>query len=644
MATGIEGIGAVLSLIGFSAQIFDGCVKGFNLLSSAQNLGQDADMFRCMLDWEQFRLEQWAERVDLFDPERADPSLDWELVERTLQHISNLMNNSEQLKEKYNLSLTDPPKYSSRAPTEISEKPTANALSPFKKLFSQLDRSSSTAAAKVIQARNNPMKKLWWAAVDKNGLRRLIDDISHMTQRLYDVLNASTQDQMKASIDSMFSMATARSENVLELAVMRQLARLPDIIKSSNRDPQEMEEEVENHTRNLFFYSVRKGEMKEVESLLDEGLDVESEDHVGWSALIKAAENGQLAVIEMLLSRGANPLHGTIGKRLPIHFAAEYGHLEILKLLLSKDISQLNIRDYQGETPLHKAIRGNHESLSEFLLTQEGIDADSESDEGWRPLMQAIGKHNAKIVRMILAHSEVDPNHSLKGHGQTPLWMAITIKDDCETLRYLLERPDLDLTRTARSGESCVYRAARWSEHTALQLVLDKGADVNLPNEEGRTPLSIAASEGNIVGMEILLRRPSIAINQADELNKTPLMHAAEADQTPIVRLILSYKPALEEKDKDGRTALSLAAIKGNKIPSKLLLKAGVTLNTQDHKGNTPLALAAVNNKEVLVRFLLGNGADAELADEDEETPFEKARDRKLDDVVNIFKEVLRVS
>lgn len=99
--SGVEGIATAVSIIGFSAQIFDGCVKGFVLLSTANNLGRDADVFRCMLDWEQFRLEQWAEKVGLSNPSTADPSLDWSLIESTLEHIKNLTSDTAVLKKKY---------------------------------------------------------------------------------------------------------------------------------------------------------------------------------------------------------------------------------------------------------------------------------------------------------------------------------------------------------------------------------------------------------------------------------------------------------------------------------------------------------------------------------------------------------------
>ena len=75
MATGVEVVGAaatLVSIIGFSAQVFDGCVKGFVSLSTAHNLGRNADILRSRLDWEQFRLEQWTEKAGLQDPAKAD--------------------------------------------------------------------------------------------------------------------------------------------------------------------------------------------------------------------------------------------------------------------------------------------------------------------------------------------------------------------------------------------------------------------------------------------------------------------------------------------------------------------------------------------------------------------------------------------
>ena len=316
--SGIEGVATAVSIIGFSAQIFDGCVKGFVLLSTASNLGRDADVFRCMLDWEQFRLEQWAEKVGLSDPSTADPSLDWGLIESTLEHIRNLTNDTEILKKKYGLTLSEDTD-SATLVEGSNHTSRSNTFSSFKKLFTQPDKTSPTAAAKVIQSRNNPMKKLWWAAVDKNDLKRLIVDISHFTQRLYDLLNLSVQEQMKASMEIMVQTAISRSENVLDLAVLRELAQLPDSLTSGTEPQEQVEERIATQSRNLLFCAVQKNDTKEIEHLIDQGVSVEAKDHIGWSPLIRAADYGQLASAKLLLRRGADPLHGTIGHRVPLY-------------------------------------------------------------------------------------------------------------------------------------------------------------------------------------------------------------------------------------------------------------------------------------------------------------------------------------
>ena len=157
MATGLEAVGAaatLVSIIGFSFQIFDGCIKGFVLLSTAGNLGRDADIFRSMLDWEQFRLEQWAERVNLQDPSHADMLMDWKLVADTLQHLEHLTNDSKLLKDKYNLVLLDRAPPLMKLSTESDEEKAST--SRFKRLFGQGETYSTTRCNSKIPERTGP--------------------------------------------------------------------------------------------------------------------------------------------------------------------------------------------------------------------------------------------------------------------------------------------------------------------------------------------------------------------------------------------------------------------------------------------------------------------------------------------------------
>ncbi|MCJ1226263.1 Ankyrin repeat domain-containing protein 44 [Toensbergia leucococca] len=634
MATGLEAAATVFGIVGFSAQVFDGCIKGFVLLSSAHNLGRDADMFRCMLDWEQFRLEQWAEKAGLQDKEKADSSLDWKLISTTLEHIQTLTNDTNLLREKYKLVLVQPSSSKQSSGIDDAEKA---SVSRFKKLFGHSDQRVSSATAKVIQSRNSPLQKLWWAAVDKASLKRLTDDISHLTQRLYDSLNLSIQSQMKAAVDELLREAVYRSDTALEYEVLEQLGPVPEKPKQGET----IEEQIQ---RNRPLYpAIRNGNSEKVEFLLDKGgADIEGRDFCGWSPLIRAAEEGKLAVVELLLKKGANPLNGTLGHlmgRMPLHFAAEEGHEEVVKLLLTlKDVSP-NLEDNRNETALFKAARSGKLGVVRLLLGQDGIKADSTSKDGWTPLTTAVVKQHSEIVRALLAMPEVNPNAmSLE---QAPLWMAAATRLDI--VQQLLGRPDININQKSRRGETAFYRAITWSQIPIAQLLLDNQADPNIADEAGRTPLSVVAAKSNDRSMEFLLALPNLVIDQFDQSSQTALVHAILTGETNNMRLLLTKGADLEKVNQEGNTALGLAAAKGHKVMVKVLLKHGAKINVQDKKGNTPLALAVENGHDPVVRLLLENGADTEVADVDEETPFEKARDRHLDLVLKMFRDVLTV-
>ena len=645
MATGLEAVGAaatLVSIIGFSFQIFDGCVKGFVLLSTAGNLGRDADIFRSMLDWEQFRLEQWAEKVNLQDPSKADMLVDWRLVSNTLQHLENLTKDTQLLKDKYNLVLLEKAPPLMKAPIVLDDEKAST--SRFKRLFGQGDKYSSTAAAKVIQAKNSHAKKLWWAAVDKQSMRHLIDDIAYLVQRLQDLLNYSIQSQMKQSVDTLLHDATQRYQNVPDLEFLREVVAhmksTPGALPEDGQADHKIDAEIDQKFEDLLFYSIREDNVKEVELLLDKGVDVHARDHIGWPPMVQAARQGRVAIVENLLARGADPRKGTSGNRLPLHFAAEERHLAVVSLLLKQPSVDPNLKVFAGQTALFKAADNGDHEIVELLLQQKGIAPDAVSNDGVTPLLKTTFRRHQKVVELLLDRADVNPNLR-DTYGQTPVWVASTAGD--EILGMFLERKDIEINGQGRWGKTPLYQAIEHGPLSAAKMLLKAGADPNVPTDENRTALSWAAAEGREESIELLLDQPSIEIDIPDKLGQTPLLRAADAGHTKCLRKLLNKGANVMHVDNEGRTALSLAAIQGHKVVAKLLLKNDAGINAQDKKGNTPLALAAEKNHDAVVSFLLESGADADLPDEDEETPFEKARDRHMDQIVEVFKEVLKL-
>ena len=631
-------------------------------------IGRDADIFRSRLDWEQFRLEQWAEKAHLQDPTKADLLVNWKLVNETLEHLKILTTDTQVLKEKYDLELVDdqPPSYDESQTTNGEERETAS-VNRFKRLFGSNNKFvyNSSAAAKVIQAKNSYTKKLRWASVDKRNMERLIGDIGNFVGQLHSMLDSNIQVEMSKNIQFLLQEATNRYGNLPDLEYLKELVAEMKQTRSTGAtvlDTENLDEEIARNFARLLHQAVKKNEVKDATQLLDKGLSPNVEDRIGWSPMINAAEAGHIPMMKLLLERGADPLKGTIGFRLPMHFAAENGHVDAVRLLLDQPNVDPNARDRDGRTAIFNAADKGHTAVVKLLLEQSSIEPSPINESGFSPLLQSIFGHHIEIIRLFLARDDVDANKPDGSYNQTPLWMCASYKEG-EIVRMFLERHDRrkDISLDAQStyGETALGRCARQGYKAASQLLIAAGAKINKVNDDMQSPLSSAAAEGQEEMLEILLGQPQIEVDSIDNKGRTALHRACEADRTKCVKLLLAqeeHAPKIELLDIDGNTALHLAAAKGNKIPAKMLLrhqqlqkeqKNVDIINVQNKKGNTALALAAVegnsDRNEAVVRLLLENGADPAVEDEDLETPFEKARDRHLDGIVGVFKEVLKM-
>eukprot|EP00931_Biecheleriopsis_adriatica_P042059 TRINITY_DN23968_c0_g2_i1.p1 TRINITY_DN23968_c0_g2~~TRINITY_DN23968_c0_g2_i1.p1 ORF type:complete len:255 (-),score=47.74 TRINITY_DN23968_c0_g2_i1:147-911(-) len=82
--------------------------------------------------------------------------------------------------------------------------------------------------------------------------------------------------------------------------------------------------------------SAGKGDFTAVHNLLNDGEDPDSQDDLGMSALHCAAKKGNLQIVSILITRGADANAQAIGCKgeVPLHYAAKYGHKQVLEVLL----------------------------------------------------------------------------------------------------------------------------------------------------------------------------------------------------------------------------------------------------------------------------------------------------------------------
>ena len=199
-----------------------------------------------------------------------------------------------------------------------------------------------------------------------------------------------------------------------------------------------------------------------------------------------------------------------------------------------------------------------------------------------------------------------------------------------------------------------LHDAARCGDTATILDLVDAGARVDVRDDEGRTPLLLAAEEGHLTAVRALVKAgaeldtpalppgedsnepPSapiltvvcrrglidriwpllygqVTVRQRRKGNPdgpTPLMTAAAAGHEAVVAWLLGAGAQINLRDRDGFTALDYAAAFGHEEIVRVLIRAGADLNSVDHYGFRPVGVAALLGSAGAVRAMAQAGAD----------------------------------
>ncbi|XP_078382524.1 uncharacterized protein LOC144665210 [Oculina patagonica] len=148
----------------------------------------------------------------------------------------------------------------------------------------------------------------------------------------------------------------------------------------------------------------------------------------------------------------------------------------------------------------------------------------------------------------------------------------------------------------------------------AVEYLLAKGANPSLENNDGWNLLHSASQGGNPVIIELMLSHvPSI--DSINNEGSTALMLAARHDKLQAVEYLLKKGANPSLKDNNGWNLLHWASQGGNPVIIELMLSHVPSIDSINNKGVTPLMLAANNDKLQAVEYLLKKGANPSLKD-----------------------------
>ena len=274
-------------------------------------------------------------------------------------------------------------------------------------------------------------------------------------------------------------------------------------------------------------------------------------------------------VSRLLLLAGADPDLTTVQDEEPCSLLALHsgrGHLEMVSLLLEY-CAQVRPPGH-GPSPLVVASRAGHTDIARLLLA-------CGASETKQALQEAAGAGHLELVKLLVEEG---------GDGQDALLAALA-HNEVEVATWLLNRPEvlhsppkgengspMEVAASAGSLQSVqlllgagasprggsLHKAVEGRHWSIAELLLDRGAEPDLLDGEGRSPLSLAALAEHCGLIELLVGRGACPEGGEGE-TVTPLGHAILQGQQEVVCCLLELGASPNKGDKLGRSILDLA-------------------------------------------------------------------------------------
>jgi len=118
-------------------------------------------------------------------------------------------------------------------------------------------------------------------------------------------------------------------------------------------------------------------------------------------------------------------------------------------------------------------------------------------------------------------------------------------------------------TRDVSTGESALHIVTARRDTTWISFLLGKGADPNVRDAKGQTPLVVAASLGFVEGMELLIAGGA-RVDEPNSTGETPLISAVHRRDIAMMRVLLKAGANPDRADSSGRTARDYAKLERN--------------------------------------------------------------------------------
>ena len=250
----------------------------------------------------------------------------------------------------------------------------------------------------------------------------------------------------------------------------------------------------------MFQYASRRGNLKLMKELVEKGVDYKSIDKKGRTAMIFATYGARgyqnpIDVYQYLAKLGLQVDIVDWEGRTPLHnLAASNKDPQIIEFFLEKGVN-VNQVDESGNTAFLNAVRGNNLVLAEKLAPMVS-DINHSNHDGYSALTYAVMRSSIPAFKF-LSEKGADPKLvDAKGNSLVYHIFQSFRNQNTEAFDYFLkvaQKHNLDFTDGFDKGNTLAHIAIAKENKFLLEKALKMGVGINQKNDDGLTPLHLAA-------------------------------------------------------------------------------------------------------------------------------------------------------
>nr|XP_015094975.1 ankyrin repeat and KH domain-containing protein 1 isoform X5 [Vicugna pacos] len=385
-----------------------------------------------------------------------------------------------------------------------------------------------------------------------------------------------TLDDLIAAVSSRIPAGSSSSSQTTECLTPDPCSQSPSNVASQSMPPVYPSVDIDAHTESnhdtALTLACAGGHEELVSVLIARDAKIEHRDKKGFTPLILAATAGHVGVVEILLDKGGDiEAQSERTKDTPLSLACSGGRQEVVDLLLARGANKehRNVSDY---TPLSLAASGGYVNIIKILLNAGAeINSRTGSKLGISPLMLAAMNGHVPAVKLLLDMGS-DINAQIETNRNTALTLAC-FQGRAEVVSLLLDRK-ANVEHRAKTGLTPLMEAASGGYAEVGRVLLDKGADVNAPPVPSSrdTALTIAADKGHYKFCELLINRGA-HIDVRNKKGNTPLWLASNGGHFDVVQLLVQAGADVDAADNRKITPLMSAFRKGHVKVVQYLVK-----------------------------------------------------------------------